>query len=205
MPDSLPIVGVVVGDAFAVEPRTNAELDVAVFRIRRFGPTNADLVVSYSLQGTAQNGVDYEKLSGEALIPAGQRFVNVTIRPLPDNLTEQDESVILRLEDSPGEQPPRYYVGLRRRAVALISDNASAPSSAGAQYLSLANGWPHVCFAAETGRTYRIEASSNLQYWENVCVALASDGAVHFVEAEATNFPSRFYRLAPEPIAFTDE
>ena len=56
MPDSLPIVGVVVRDAFAVEPRTNAELDAAVFRIRRFGPTNADLVVSYSLQGTAQNG-----------------------------------------------------------------------------------------------------------------------------------------------------
>ncbi len=117
----------------------------------------------------------------------------------------QDESVILRLEDSPGEQPPRYYVGLLRRAVALISDSSSAPSSAGARYLSLANGWPHICFAAETGRTYGIEASSDLRHWENVCVALASDGAVHFVDAEATNFTCRFYRLAPEPTTFTDE
>ena len=176
-----------------------------MFRIRRFGPTNADLVVSYSLQGTAQNGVDYEKLSGEAVIPAGKRFVNVTIRPLPDNLTERDESVILRLEDSPGAQPPRYYVGLQRRAVALISDNVSAPLSAGAQYLSLANGLPHVCFAAETGRTYRIEASSDLRHWENVGVALASDGVLHFVDAEVTNFARRFYRLAPELMTITDE
>ena len=203
--DSLPIVDVAVRDAFAVEPRTNADLDAATFGIRRFGPTNADLVVNYSLQGTAQNGVDYEKLPGEAVIPAGQRFVNVTIRPLTDNLTEQDETVILRLDDSPGEQPPRYYVGLQRRAVALISDASSAPSSAGVRYLSLANGLPHICFAAETGRTYRIEASNDLRHWENVCVALATNGALHFVDPEATNIQCRFYRLAPEPIAFTDE
>src|SRR5207245_220372 len=50
IPDTLPVVDVVVRDAFAVEPRTNADLDVAMFHIRRFGPTNADLVVSYSLQ-----------------------------------------------------------------------------------------------------------------------------------------------------------
>jgi len=205
MPDSLPMVDVVVRDAFAVEPRTNADLDTAMFRIRRFGPTNADLMVNYSLQGTAENGVDYEKLSGEAVIPAGQRFVNVTIRPLPDTLTEQDETVILRLEDSPGEQPPRYYVGLMRRAVALISDSLSAPSTTGAQYLSLANGLPHVCFAAETGRAYRIEASSDLRRWENVCVALASDDALHFVDPEATHTPCRFYRLALETITFADE
>ena len=65
---------------------------------------------------------------------------------------------------------------------------------------SLANGLPHVCFAAETGRTYSIEASSDLRHWENVGVALASDGALHFVDAETTNFTRRFYRLAPEPI-----
>jgi hypothetical protein len=169
-----------------------------MFDIHRFGPTNADLVVSYSLQGTAQSGVDYERLSGEALIPAGQRFVNVTIRPLPDNLTEQDESVILRLEDSPGGQPPRYFVGLQRRAVAIISDNVSAPPSAGPQYLSLANGLPHVCFAAESGRTYRIEASSDLRHWENVGAAQASGGFLHFVDPDAANIHCRFYRLAPE-------
>jgi len=203
--DSLPLVDVVVRDAFAVEPRTNADLDTALFGIRRVGPTNADLVVSYSLQGTASNGVDYEKLSGEAVIPAGQRLVTVTIRPLPDNLVEQDESVILRLEDSPGGQPPRYYVGLQRRAVAIISDNASAPSPAGTQYLSLANGFPHIFFAAESGRTYRIEASNDLRHWENVGAATASSGALRFVDPEATNIRCRFYRLAPEPIGFTDE
>src|SRR5439155_3357618 len=83
-PDLLPIVRVVARDAFAVEPMTDTELNTATFRIRRFGPTNEELVVNYSLHGSAENGVDYEKLSGLALIPAGQRYVTVSVRPLAD-------------------------------------------------------------------------------------------------------------------------
>jgi hypothetical protein len=85
--------------------------------------------------------------------------------------------------------------------VAIISDNVSAPAPAGVQYLSLATGLPHICFAAESGRTYGIEASNDLLHWVNVGVATASDGSLHFVDPEATNIRCRFYRLAPEPIA----
>jgi len=122
MPDLSPIVRVVARDAFAFEPGSNTELNTATFRIRRFGPTNEELVVNYSLHGTAENGVDYEKLSGSAVIPPGLRYLTVTVRPIADNLAEQIETVILRLEDPPGKQPPTYRVGHPRRAVALISD-----------------------------------------------------------------------------------
>jgi len=196
---------VVARDAFAVEPRSNADLNTATFRIRRFGPTNAELVVNYSLHGTAENGVDYEKLSGSAVIPAGQRYVTVTVRPIADNLAEQIETVILRLEAPPEEQPTRYSVGHPRRAVALISDLPLLQPSAGGECLSLPEGLLNVCFAAETGVNLRVEASSDLRNWETLCDSPACDGAFQFVDDEAANFPHRFYRLAPEPVPLADE
>jgi hypothetical protein len=50
--------------------------DVGKFEISRLGDTNNDLVVGYTVSGTARNGIDYEVLSGSATIPAG--FYNVT-------------------------------------------------------------------------------------------------------------------------------
>src|SRR5947208_13807072 len=111
MSDLSPIVRVVARDAFAVEPGSNTELNTATFRIWRFGPTNEELVVNYSLHGTAENGVDYETLSGLATMPAGQRSVAVIVRPLPDILAEGIETVILRLEEPPTNPAPSYLVG----------------------------------------------------------------------------------------------
>ena len=162
-------------------------------------------MVNYSLHGTAENGVDYEKLSGSAVIPPGQRYVTVTVRPIADNLAEQIETVILRLEDPPGKQPPTYRVGHPRRAVALISDLPLLRASAGGQCLSLPDGLLNICFAAETGVNFRVEASSDLRNWETLCESPACDGAFHFVDDEAANFPHRFYRLAPEPVPLADE
>jgi hypothetical protein len=120
--DSLPLVAVRAADCFAVEPASNSVINTATFRIRRFGSTNARLTVLYSMHGTAQHGVDYEFLSGSAVIPAGSFSTAVTIRPLPDSLIENLETVVLRLEDR-----PQYLIGLRRNAVALISDTSPKP------------------------------------------------------------------------------
>ena len=127
-------------------------------------------MVNYSLHGTAENGVDYEKLSGSAVIPPGQRYLTVTVRPIADNLAEQIETVILRLEDPPGKQPPTYRVGHPRRAVALISDFPLLRASAGGQCLSLPDGLLNICFAAETGVNFRVEASSDLRNCDAVAV-----------------------------------
>src|SRR5213078_4324161 len=42
-----------------------------IFRVTRSGPIDFDLPVSYRVGGTAQNGVDYEELSGRIVIPMG--------------------------------------------------------------------------------------------------------------------------------------
>jgi hypothetical protein len=205
IPDILPIVSVVARDAFAVEPSSNTDLNTAAFRIRRFGSTSGELLVKYSLRGTAQNGADYETLSGLAIIAAGQQSTTVTVRPLTDNLAERIETVILRLEEPSAEQPPTYRVGFRRNAVALISDNLQWRSSASARCASLQDGFVYLCFPGQTGQNFRLEASSNLRDWETLFDSPAIDGALDFVEDDTATIPNRFYRLVPEPVFLIDE
>ncbi len=52
---------------------------------------------TYSLSGTAINGVDYDAVSGSVSFAAGQDSAYVIINSLPDNLVEATETVILSL------------------------------------------------------------------------------------------------------------
>jgi hypothetical protein len=203
--DLLPIVRVIARDPWAVEPQPDTALNTAAFRIRRFGPTNAPLAVAYSLHGTAVNGVDYEALSGSATIPAGERSVDVIVRPLADDLAERVETVVLCLEDTLATDPPSYRVGFPRRAVALISDHPQPHAAAQARCLPLPDGLLSVCFGAETGAAFRIEGSADLRNWETVSEALALDGAVYFVDDEVGSLERRFYRVVSDPFLKVDE
>jgi hypothetical protein len=206
MAEPLPIVTVFAPDPCAVEPQANADLNTATFRIRRFGPTNDALVVAYSLHGTAENGTDYALLPGLTTIPAGQRSTTVVVRPIADNLAEGVETILLRLEEPPPSSPEirvinPYRVGRPRLAVAVISDGPWPPASRGAQCLALPGVLMHVSFAAESGRNYRLESSSDLRNWETLAEAVAIDGAWHFMDTDLETHPCRFYRLMPEPLA----
>lgn len=76
---------------------SEAGSDPATFRISRSGPTTADLVVSYTLGGTA-SAADYsETLSGTVTIPAGQSFVELTVTPVDDAAVESPETLSLTL------------------------------------------------------------------------------------------------------------
>jgi hypothetical protein len=194
--NSLPIVSVRTIDYFAVEPSSNGIVNTAAFRVGRVGPTNSDLTVAYSLHGTAENGVDYEALSGLATIPAGRLSETVMIRPLADSVAESIETVILRLEERPA-----YQTGARRRALALISDNPGVHASDRIQNLP---GCVHLCFPAENGQQYRVEASSDLVNWETAFEGTASDGTLHFAEDEMQSFGNRFYRLTLDPVPLAD-
>jgi hypothetical protein len=193
--DLLPIVAVSSTDNFAAEPTTNSELDTATFRIRRFGPTNTPLTVVYSMHGTATNGIDYELLSGSAVIPAGSLTTNITVRPLPDQLVEGFETVILRLEEQPD-----YRLLLRRRALALIGDTRLALATGSTRQSWLPDGCFQASFGALSGAAYRVEASTDLLNWETVLTTTAVNGSLDFVEDQATNFSRRFYRLVPETV-----
>lgn len=201
-PDSRPMLRVTARDALAVEPNANAEPNTATFVIHRSGPTAEPLSVNYSLQGTAENGVDYEKLSGIATIPAGAKTVTVVVRPRPDDLVERSETVILQLETSP---LPGNTTRLRptHRAAVVIRDGLSA-RAAGESKLEteakctvLADGLLHLALPGETGGNFRVEVTSDFVNWETVSNAVASEGNVHFVD-ETGNTRLKFYRVVRE-------
>jgi Calx-beta domain/Bacterial Ig domain len=191
----VPVVIVRATDCFAVEPGFGPGINTATFRLRRFGPTNDDLTVLYSLEGTAENGIDYELLPGTALIPAGNAFVDVTIRPLADYVTEGIETVVFRLEPN-----VKYRLGLRQRAMALISDR---PWLHVVDDIRSVAGCFHLCFATTPGNYFRIEASTDLKNWETVFTGIAEEDLLHFADDEIQAVSCRFYRLAPEPAANT--
>lgn len=67
------------------------------FRIAANGVANTPRIVRYTIGGTAQNGVDYAQISGQAIIPVGQYEATVDIVPLDDGLIEGPETITLSL------------------------------------------------------------------------------------------------------------
>ena len=195
------MVRVTARDAFAVEPQNNGALNTASFRIRRSGPMTEDLVVAYSLGGTAENGADYERLPGLITIPAGQRWATVVVSPIHDDAAEVFETVVLKLAPPPpspgGTTAGQYRISARHKALALISDKDFVQAPGGARCVSLAGGVAHLCFKAEDGQ-YRLEATRDFLNWETIFDSVAVDGALHFLDEEGSAHPYRFYRISPE-------
>lgn len=91
-----------VTDAEAAEPGATGAVNTASFTIKRVaGPTNVAVVAHLSIGGTASNGVDYNQISSEVDIPAGQSSASVQIVPKADNLVEGPETVLLTLTPPP--------------------------------------------------------------------------------------------------------
>ena len=186
----------VVRDAFAVEPGPDTPPNPATFLIQRHGSTSGDLTVRYTLSGSAQNGIDYEELSGSAIIPDGRSSVEITLVPLADDEAEGRESVILQLEDAPTFERD---LSRRSRARAVISDRFGSDPPDRPHCERLGDGLLHLCFPAPNGVCFRIEASSNLRDWTTLFCVYASDGMVHFVGERIPGFPHRYFRIAEEP------
>jgi hypothetical protein len=137
-----PIVTIFARDPTASEqsPLVDAAPDTATFVVHRAGGDfDNPLTVSYRIGGTASNGVDYDKLSGQVTIPARAEAAEIIVNPIDDNLAEGSESILLNLLpgyppclflDPPCEIPipsvPAYYVGFPGEAVAFIRDNEPA-------------------------------------------------------------------------------
>ena len=83
----------------AVTPTANEAKGVAgVFRFTRTGPADVGLRVFYGVEGTAKSVIDYTKIDHSVLIPAGKASVDVSIKPVADNVVEGTETVSLRLK-----------------------------------------------------------------------------------------------------------
>ncbi len=90
------------------------------FFISRRVATASELIVNYTLSGTATSGDDYTPLSGTATIPANATGVYVNVIPINDTLPEGTESIVMTLTPESGVYGVR--VG---SATLLLGDNDS--------------------------------------------------------------------------------
>jgi hypothetical protein len=115
--DDPPVLSVVASDGDASE----AGLDPGAFVVTRVGGDVASaLTADIALSGTAVNTDDYAFIGGSPVIPAGQTSVVVGVTPLPDNLVEAPETVVLTLSPSGGGT---YVVGSPSSATVTIADD----------------------------------------------------------------------------------
>ncbi|WP_225885409.1 endonuclease/exonuclease/phosphatase family protein [Leptolyngbya sp. KIOST-1] len=131
-----PVVTIAATDAIAAEGET--PVNTGTFTVTRSGDIAEALTVTYTINGTATNGVDYEALSGTVEIPAGQTSATITVTPLDDDLIEGDETVVLTLVDEAD-----YDLGAAASATVTIRD--AVPTVAiydiqGASHISPFNG-----------------------------------------------------------------
>lgn len=68
--------------------------DVAV-NFRLMANLSYPYTVHYTIGGTAVNGVDYTHIDDFVTFPPGEDSINVVIHPIPDNIAEGEQTVIL--------------------------------------------------------------------------------------------------------------
>jgi|GEM_PF-3455658 len=90
----------VVQDTVDEDGSSNGSINVS-----RTGPTAQPLTVSYSINdplnnvaNPATNGVDFQSLSGQIVIPSGTNTATITVRAIDDNVQEPEERVVIALK-----------------------------------------------------------------------------------------------------------
>ncbi len=99
----------------------------------RFELPNApttDFPIDYNILGTATNGVDFEMVDTDIIIPAGDTAVMVDIIPIADGLMEPLESIIFDVEINPCKRDT-FTIFIRDNDLegpGLFPDTTSCPS-----------------------------------------------------------------------------
>ena len=195
----LPEVTVFARDALASETtgNENTHPNTAAFRIRRTGKLDTPLTIAYRMEGSAENGVDYELLEGTLVIEAHQRWGTVVINPIADDLDEGRETVVLTL--APDNQD--YTIGRAAAAKALITD--STPGRKGVNILK--DGSIHLRLPTVPGEGYLIEVSDNLRDWEVVDSVVSDEDALDIIESRPGLRKGLYYRIRKAPEGLSDE
>jgi hypothetical protein len=102
---------------------TESDTKPGVFTVSRVANTSTAQTFSYTLSGTATNGVDYTSLTGTATINASQTSVDIAVTPIDDRLSEGNEAITLTLGTGAG------YVTNTSSAAATVTilDNEPTP------------------------------------------------------------------------------
>lgn len=72
-------------------------MDSGEFVFARSGSVQGDLLIHYTMGGTALAGLDYTPLPGVAVIRAGQNSVTIPFQPIGDTTVGQDKNVVVTL------------------------------------------------------------------------------------------------------------
>ena len=71
-------------------------------------PATADYPIDYNIWGTATNGVDYDAISENLFIPAGQTQLVLTVNALEDNIPEGLETIAIDVQRDPCNRDTLY-------------------------------------------------------------------------------------------------
>jgi tartrate-resistant acid phosphatase type 5 len=123
---ALPVVSVV-----ATDPAASETGDPGLFTITRTGDLTGDLIINYSVGGTAISGSDYQPLTGTITIPAGQSSTAFSVVPIDDALYEPDETVVVTLASDPS-----YMLGNPSTGTVTIASDDPQPVAPTAPTLS---------------------------------------------------------------------
>lgn len=122
-------------------------VDTATLTFTRMGTFAADLVIDFTVTGTATIGSDFTSPGTSVRIPAAEASTTLTITPLEDTAYDPDETVVITVSPN-----ANYTVASPGSATVTISDNdigvnvsandanAGEPSDAGQVSISRAGG-----------------------------------------------------------------
>ncbi|HSH17323.1 MAG TPA: Calx-beta domain-containing protein, partial [Verrucomicrobiae bacterium] len=210
----LPLVWLEVTQPFAREGTTN----LARIEVRRTGSQAEALSVHYELGGEAQNGVDYNPLSGMAVIPAGAGQTTINIVAIEDFVTEPFERLIVTLAESgcdagSGSAEGCYQTDARGTAVAYIGDQPVLPPlPSGSPALNaspkpvyfagldrLVGQGTMLSLVSDPGARFTLQVSSDLRTWYDLGELTCVSGRMDFLDVDAAQETTRYYRVVPAP------
>ena len=119
-----PVVVIQSPDPKATEPRKGEIcVDSGRFLVCADQPVEQDTVITYSVSGSAMEGVDYQPIRRSVTIPQGKTEARIEVTPLADAIDcEKDETVVVTLK--PGEG---YVVGDCKVARITIAESEQKP------------------------------------------------------------------------------
>ena len=220
-----PVVSIRASDSQAYE--SAAPSRTGAFVVQRTGSITNALTVTYTVGGTATNGVDYAAIPSSITIPAGSAIAQIVVDPIDDTVEEPIEFVSITLQPPAVTIVPQPYAlsgtnTLQRTAAVSIRDTYVAPLTRYQRARLIRFGRsavvPRVVIptaipvpatplaaapaaAAAAPAAWIVEASNDLAHWQEIGTVDSTEELDEFVDVNAGDFAARFYRFRPVPAA----
>ncbi len=158
-------------------------------------PVNFNLKIRIATLATNWSDADGDTINLTSAGPASTNGVSVS-----------KDSTFIYYNSTNGSNPDQFSYVISDGFVSMSGMVNVAVSSAPGTALTATNqitfigGVPTLQLAGIPGRTYYVQASTNLAAWVDISTNVAgTNGLWNVTDADATNHPSRFYRTSDQP------